>query len=166
MRLIVLTTLLLNLGTALCQTPDEEGYVSDEIKPSPTNAHVEPMKKANCIIVSFNGSREDAYIKLGQTILGKGYSIESANKDFFTISTSYKSVNSGKVKIHAVIMDSTILFRGHADFGEINLYGYSSKNEWEILYTGGKNSIAMAAWNELDMVAKSFPANFVTYAIK
>ncbi len=123
--------------------------------------------QANVAIIPFEGTKQEAYAKVGAFILQQGYSIIYSSPDFFTLQTDYKdAINREglltvgvKAKLTVTVIESTgkvtIEIRGKSK--PIN--DLSGTLESEICFCGQERSPMRLGWDELYRVTRGLTSS-------
>ena len=103
----------------------------------------EPFKKANTILVETKLQSDEAFIKWGRHLAQNGFSIESSDKDFLSLTTGTKNVGHQQeyVVLSSVNNDGTIIIKmkWKKKIGANRFISESDFTDW--YYTKNKNFI-------------------------
>ncbi|THH34212.1 hypothetical protein [Neolewinella litorea] len=141
-------------------------------------------KGANVIEIHTADNIDDAFKKMGRLLLDEGYTLETADKNFYVITTEVRKMNYGFMNAGELEMKLIIEFNDDEDGTTMILKGMKSseqlhraattgagvssntsfdKDASRILNKGGKGSIVGASWIFMENLAKGYKGGKIEY---
>ncbi|MFT6129315.1 MAG: hypothetical protein ACJATN_001037 [Neolewinella sp.] len=137
-------------------------------------------KKSNLILLSTSDNIDDSFKKMGRLLINAGYEFETANKDFYLITTKVRQQKYGFGGMGSLEMKLTVEFnevsdsthftiRGLVTSGQLaraagNTKNRFDKNAYRIENKGAKGSILKSAWIFMGDLAKKYENSKIDYS--
>lgn len=119
-------------------------------------------KRTNKLIANTGLSKEDNFLKVGQTLIDNNFEIDVKDRDFYTISTKQKMVNgTDGYALNFIIKDSIIILTGKIKSNiKITMYGVQSEGHWfRVENKGGLSNPFRQSFNEMYDLFKKISIN-------
>ncbi len=128
-----------------------------------------PPKGADAIVIRTDAASDAAYARLAHVLVARGYGLQTSDATLHVLTTTSRKVDgAGAVQITAIATadsaGSVIELRGVWKWSAAtSILGSADDATWPIEYGGAGSSPKRKAWNELDAIARAFPAGRIEY---
>ena len=142
----------------------------------------EAPKNSNLIIIKTSDNIDDSFKEMGRVLLNEGYELETADKDFYVITTKVKQKKYGFMGGGSLELKLNIQFDQVSDSTHLKIKGYVNSDQLasaagdknnsfdkdadRIKNKGSKGSISKSSWIFIDEFAKKYENGIINYIIE
>ena len=142
----------------------------------------ETPKNSNVIIIKTTENIDDSFKKMGRIIINEGYELETADKDFYMITTKITQKKYGFMGGGSLEIKFNIQFDQSNDSTTIKMIGFANsdqlatasglkndsfdKDAFRIQNKGANGSIIKSSWILMDDIAKKYVNGIISYLIE